>query len=416
VEEGSYLLLIVLFLIFSAFFSGSETAFFSLNKIQLKKLEKSKSSSSKRVLKLLQNPHRLLITILLGNTLVNVSASAMGAMLAVKIFGDEISHAFLLFFEVVIMTGIILTFGEILPKLFAYSSNEKFAEFAGLFLEILEIILWPFVRVLELISGIFSKAEVQTNFLNSKLTTEDFKSFIISESEKYKLDENEEKIIKGILNMPSTEVREIMVPRVDMIAADVDSSIDELKKMFSDSGYSRIPVYNEKIDDIVGIVYAKDIILNPEKSNLKAIMRRPYFIPENTKIHDLLNHFRGQKIHLAIIVNEYGVTSGLVTLEDILEELVGEIEDEYDNEEPMIKKLDEEKYRLSGMCSIYDLNQDFELEIDEEVYDNLAEFLLDQFDKLPEENCSLKYLEKAIFTVTDIEGQRIKYVTLELNR
>ncbi|MDD3050751.1 MAG: hemolysin family protein [Candidatus Cloacimonetes bacterium] len=410
---GDFLMLFSL-IILSAFFSASETAFFSLNKIQVKKMEKSKSISARRVQRLYNKPLRLLTTILLGNTVVNIALSAIGALLTLKLFEGTISTSLLLLIEVILMTCFILVFGEILPKLFAYSANERFSEFAAFFLEFIMYLLFPLILIIELITKTISKNQIEGSF--SRITSEDFKSFIISEVENYKLEENEERIIKGILNLPSIQVKEIMVPRVDMIAVAGNESLPNLKKLFKQYGYSRIPVYNDSIDDIIGIIYGKDIILKSKIDSITSLMRKPYFIPENTKIQELMNHFKIKKTHIAIVVDEYGGTSGLVTLEDILEQLVGEIEDEYDNEEPILTKISENNYSINGMMSIYDFNQQFDTNIEQEAYDNIADFLLDKFDKFPDENSKLEYENNLIFVITKIENQRIMRINLKIRK
>ncbi len=412
-SESFPIISIVGFLIISAFFSGSETAFFSLSKIQIKKLEKSSSKSSKRILRLLSNPKELLIIILLGNTIVNVAASSTAALIAISIGKNLLpfSQSLIIIIEIIIMTILLLIFGEIAPKLLAFSSPEKTARSSSFFLEIIKYILWPIIKILDLISSLFStknKTE-QTN-----ITSEDFKNLIESKVTQHPLEENEKRIITSIFRFSSTDANKIMTPRVDIAGVDTSEGLQKVKETIISSGHSKIPIYKTNIDNIIGIIYAKDIILNPTKQSISSLLRPPLFVTENTKIQNLLNRFKRRKIQIAIIVDEYGGTEGLITLEDILEELVGEIRDEYDKEKPNIVKLNNGTYSINGMYSISELNDKFILDIDEEKYDNLAEFIYDNFNKVPEENENFTYKNLVKFTVKSVKARRIQYIILEV--
>ncbi|MEA2096476.1 MAG: hemolysin family protein [Candidatus Cloacimonadota bacterium] len=406
---------IIGFLIISAFFSGSETAFFSLTKIQIKKLEKSNNKSSKRILRLLNNPKELLIIILLGNTIVNVAASSTAALFAIRIgekYLQHFSQSILMMIEIIIMTILLLIFGEIAPKLLAFSSPEKTARSSSLILEIIKYVFWPIIKILELISSIFTTKKRQVE--QTDITSEDFKNLIQSKVTQHPLEENEKKIITSIFRFSSTDAKRIMTPRVDIAGVDTSEGLQNVKNMIISSGHSKIPIYKTNIDNIIGIIYAKDIILNPKKQSISSLLRPPLFVTENTKIQNLLNKFKRRKIQIAIIVDEYGGTEGLVTLEDILEELVGEIRDEYDNEKPNIVKQNNGTFSINGMYSISELNDKFILDIDEEKYDNLAEFIYDNFNKVPEVNESFIYKDLVKFTVKRIKARRIQYITLEV--
>lgn len=407
--NGLLLLFIIGFLILSAFFSGSETAFFSLTKVQLKKLEKEKSAASKRVFRLLKRPRELLILILLGNTIVNVAASSAAALITINLFPE--STELPLFVEIIVMTMILLIFGEITPKLVAYSSPQKFISFSSVILQILRYVLFPVIKILDFISSLFStnkNISAKTN-----LSTEDIKHIINSSATEKSLEENEKQIIASIFRFSTTMAKEIMIPRVDIVAVEASDGLKNLKEIIFKSGHSRIPVYKKNIDNIIGIVYAKDIILNPEKKTISALLRPPLFITENVKIQNLLNQLKKKKLQIAIVVDEYGGTSGLITLEDILEELVGDILDEYDKENPRLSKISENEFLVSGMYSVAELNQKFSLNLDEEKYNNLAEFLYDNFNKVPKKNDSFIFDNKIKFVVTNIKGQRINYAKLK---
>ncbi|MCF7793135.1 MAG: hemolysin family protein [Candidatus Cloacimonetes bacterium] len=399
----------------SAFFSGSETAFFSLTKIQLKKIEKNKSKSARRLQRLINNPRELLIIILLGNTIVNVAASSVAAILAIYLADNVLINfpkSLILTAQIVVMTILLLIFGEITPKLIAFSSPERVSNFSSFFLEIIKYLLWPVIKILEYISILFSSKEKSEN--SHHITSEDFKNLIKSKAAQDSLEEKEKKIIYSILRFSSTTAREIMTPRVDIVSVEISETLTSVRESIIDSGHSKIPIYEESIDNIIGIIYAKDLILNPDQSSMNSFFRPSLFITENTKIQNLLNQFKAKKVQIAIVVDEYGGTSGLITLEDILEELVGEIMDEYDKEKPMIDKASDDEWMISGMHTIAELNDEFQLNIDNDEYDNLADFLYDNFNKVPKRNEKFIFADKVEFTITQVKGNRIQYAKMKL--
>ena len=408
---------IIVCLILSAFFSGSETAFFSLSKIQLKKIEKKKSSGSKRVFKLLKSPRKLLITILFGNTIVNILAVSLAAIVTIRLSDNIASGQYkelMLLIEVILMTVVLLLVGEVTPKLLSYSKAESMAEFSGAILNVMMIVLYPIIKLLEGISIIFARKEVTTNHQSSHITTEDIRNLISSKTTYHSLDESEKKMIANIIRLPSTHASEIMIPRVDIVGVEINDEIEEVKQIISESGHSRIPVYKGIIDNIVGFIYAKDLIMNDHATSVQRLMRKPVFATENMSIQSLLNFFKSSKIHIAIVVDEYGGTAGLISLEDILEEVFGEIMDEHDNELPRKIKVSNEEFILSGMYSIAEINAEFELNLDEDQYDNLAEFLYGEFNRVPKKNERIQYEGRAVFTVANIKKNRINYVRMKL--
>ncbi len=413
-------LTLLLLLVLSAFFSGSETAFFSINKLQIKKLESNKDKSSKRILRLIKNPTYLLIIILLSNTLVNIAVSSISTILAIELnktyhwFANNTSPV-LIAIQIAITTVALLTMGEIIPKLFAFGNSEKFAGVASVILLPLSYILYPVLKPIELIITLVSKKNVMSSNDNLNITSEDFKNLIKSESADHPLEDNEKEIIAGIFRFSSTEVREIIMPRVDIVAVEEEESIEELKDKIRDFGYSRIPVYSETIDNITGIINVKDLILSNGYNSIKELKRPAFFVTENTKIQILFNHFQANKMQIAIVVDEYGGTAGLVTLEDILEELVGDILDEYDADEPKeIDEISDNLFMLSGKLSISEINEKFSLDIDSEEYDNLADYLLSELNHIPIEGETYVIENLAKFTITSINGQRIEFVKLEI--
>ncbi len=406
--------IIGILLLLSAFFSGSETAFFSLSKMHIKKLEKSNNASSKRIFRLLSKTRQLLITVLIGNTLVNILSTSIATLIAMDIATHFPEHkSLILSIEIIVMTILLLVIGEITPKIIAFSSPVKISKMTSFPVEMLKTILYPFVYLLDkMISLITKKNDVSAN-ASSSITSEDFHNFIKSKSQNHPLEENEKKIIDSIFRFSSTQVKEIIVPRVDIVGVEISENLEKAKIIITESGYSRIPVYHKRIDEIVGVLYAKDLLLNPDKKTISTIMRKPFYVTENMKIQNLLNQFKSKKIQIAIVVDEYGGTSGLISLEDILEQLVGEIMDEYDDEMPLITRINDKDYIVSGMINIPELNQEFNLNLNEE-YENLAAFLFDSLNHVPQKNEKFIVENEVEITITQIKRQRINYVKLHL--
>jgi len=417
VDDGKAAIIIVLFAL-SAFFSGSETALFSLSRIYLKKLENDGGSGAKRILYLLKRPRQLLISLLLGNTFVNMAISSFGTLLAIqfsKTYGYNTSGIVTL--QIVLTTVLILFFGEITPKLVALSKADSLSGLISLPLMLFRIALFPIVWVLEKFSGLLSSKQIQDKHLGSQFTHEEFHNLIVSESSSRSLEEHEKRMLVGLFRFKDAEIKEIYVPRVKITAVEENMSLEELKEIIVASGYSRIPVYKDTIDDIVGIIYVKDLLLYPEKQSIKALMRSVWFVTENMKVQSLLNQFKQKKLQVAVVVDEYGGTSGIISLEDILEEIVGDIRDEYDKDEiPELIKKDETTFVLSGNYGIRQLNQEFNTDISVDDYDNLAEYLLAYFNHVPAIGESLVYEKQIAFTVLDSDEKSIKRIQMKLLR
>jgi len=271
--------------------------------------------------------------------------------------------------------------------------------------------------VLEKFSGLLSSKQIQDKHLGSQFTHEEFHNLIVSESSSRSLEEHEKRMLVGLFRFKDAEIKEIYVPRVKITAVEENMSLEELKETIVASGYSRIPVYKDTIDDIVGIIYVKDLLLYPEKQSIKALMRSVWFVTENMKVQSLLNQFKQKKLQVAVVVDEYGGTSGIISLEDILEEIVGDIRDEYDKDEiPELIKKDETTFVLSGNYGIRQLNQEFNTDISVDDYDNLAEYLLAYFNHVPAIGESLVYEKQIAFTVLDSDEKSIKRIQMKLLR
>jgi len=411
------LLIIFILLLFSALFSGAETAFFSLAKIHIKKLEKDNTRTGKRVIRLLKKPKQLLVSVLFGNNLVNTVATAMATLFALELaekmgLTSEYTALFVACIMVV-MTMLLILFGEIIPKLWAFSRPVNFAGFISVLITGFIYLLYPVILVLEWFTTYASKKRGLAPDLHTSLSGEDIRNIVQSERSNSVLEADEKRIIDSIFRFPSTKVKEIMVPRVDIVGVEQSCKIDEARAIIVESGYSRIPVYKKNIDEIVGVVYAKDLILYPEKTSLQSLQRNVTFIPENMKIQALLNQFQSRKKQIAIVVDEYGGTAGLVTLEDILEELVGEIMDEYDDEQANITRLSEGVYLVSAMIQVSELNRELGLSLTED-FDNLADLLYSEMKHIPVKNEKFVYEQSLEFTITNVKKQRIHFVKLRV--
>jgi len=270
--------------------------------------------------------------------------------------------------------------------------------------------------VLERFSNLISRRQSLDKHLGAQFTHEEFHNLIQSESSSRGLEEHEKRMLVGLFRFKDAEIKEIYVPRVKITAIEENQSLDELKEVILASGYSRIPVFRESIDEIVGIIYVKDLLLYPEKTTIKALMRPVWFITENMKVQSLLNQFKQRKLQLAVVVDEYGGTSGIISLEDILEEIVGDIRDEYDKDEtPELVKNEDGSYILSGNYSVRQFNQEFNCEIPVDEYDNLAEFLLAHFNHVPQVGEELVFEENLRFRILDSDEKSIKQIQLLLN-
>ncbi len=421
-ESDSFLriVLLIFFIILSGFFSGSEVALFSLDRKKIKDFQKTSRITGSYLQLLLDNPRRILVTILLGNTVVNTAASIISVLIALdlaKVY--QISVELAITIQITILTIIILLFGEIIPKLIANKNNISFAKMVAMPLYWFSVLFFPIAKIL---SDLLRVA-------TSKIKTEKFKNPLLNSEiteltnlgvERGTIEEDEHELIEGIVSFRSVTAREIMTPRVDIVAVPVDITFNELMKIINDSGYSRIPLYENSLDNIIGIIYAKDLLpylKNPEmhKSlSLRKIARDVFFVPQTKYIKELLHDFQEKKLHLGIVVDEYGGTSGLISLEDILEEIVGDIRDEFDKEENPIVKISDNTYLLSGRLPIDELSEllGIDLSNEDDDYDTLAGFILNHAGSIPEEGFS--FIDKGIkFTVKEIHNKRINKILVE---
>jgi len=387
---------------------------FSLSRVYLKKLENSGGHRGKLVLKLLSRPKRLLVTLLLCNTFVNMAISSFSTLAAIRLaasYGWDISLTITI--QIITVTVVILIFGEIVPKLIALSLANEISLLLAYPLNAIQFVLSPIVWVFERLSAAISRRGTIDNQVGQRFTHEEFHNLIQSESSSGSLEEHEKRMLVGLFRFREAEISEIYVPRVKITAIEETQSLEELKELAISSGYSRIPVYRETIDDIIGIIYVKDLLLYPQKQSLTELMRPVWFVTENMKVQSLLNQFKLKKLQVAVVVDEYGGTSGIISLEDILEEIVGEIQDEYDADEiPEFTKLTDEHYEVSGNYSVRQFNQEFSRDISVEEYDNIAEFLLAQFNHVPEVGEEYSLDENMDMKIMDSDERSIKKIQI----
>ena len=392
---------VVLFilLVLSGFFSSAETALFSISKAKAIHLAKEKGRANSLIKKMKDDPHRLLSTILIGNNLVNVGASAIATAITIDLVE---SHA--VGIATGIMTFAILIFGEIFPKSIATRNNILIARLVILPLYWLSILFYPIILFLNFIPKLTGKIHKKPI-----VTEEELMTFVEVVEEEGGIEEEEKELIENIFEFDDTNASEIMTPRADMFVIDGD---DELKlEAVVKSGFTRIPVIEGDIDHIVGILNVKDLLkyqaTSADEINVREIMRPPYFVPENKKLDNLLHQFKKRKQHMAIIVDEHGGVSGLITLEDALEEIVGEIIDETDTVEHHIIKTRPNEWRVLGKSEIDEVNETIKMEIpDSREYDTFSGYVLDQIGRIPQEKEEIS-LGNFMITVKEMEGNRI---------
>ncbi|MFZ0390666.1 MAG: hemolysin family protein [Calditrichia bacterium] len=408
----------MILLIFSAFFSGSETAYFSLTPAHIEDFKSQMSKASRRVVLLMKWPRQLLITIVVGNTMVNISIASLAALITSNISHQlHLNKNLIILLDVMVVTFVILILSEIIPKVVAVRNSTAFSMRSSLMLTIIYYLLYPisyglarFTHFLQTHSG-FSEEKIL-------LTEEELKTLAEVGEEHGTLQKDEKEMIHSIFEFGETTVREIMIPRIDMIAVDTSTTLTELMKLVKTKLHSRIPVYKAEMENIVGVLYVKDLLpylskRKREKMDLEKLARPAYFVPEQKKIDELLREFQQEHIHLALVVDEYGGISGLVTLEDIIEEIVGEIQDEYDKELPMFRKVGEEAYLVDGRMSIEEMNDELNFNLPQtEGVETISGFVLNHLGALPTEKQEFVHREYR-FTVEKINRNRILQVRVE---
>ncbi|PIE67082.1 MAG: hypothetical protein CSA23_05920 [Deltaproteobacteria bacterium] len=397
---ANQIFLLFILLLFSGFFSSAETALFSISQTRARHLAKKATRSHQLIKRMKDDPHKLLTTILIGNNVVNVAASSIAASLAIGMFAN-----YAVGLATLVMTFLILVFGEVIPKSFATRNNILIAKFTIYPIYWMSVIFYPIILFLNFIPKLTGKMSKTPSATEEELIT-----FVEEVEEQGEIKEEEREMIHNVFELDDTSASAIMTPRADMFVVDAQEPLD--LKAIAGSGFTRIPVIEHDIDHVIGIVNIKDIFLHQSISDapvdLKTIMRPPYFVPENKKLDQMLHQFKVRKNHMAIIVDEHGGVSGLITLEDAIEELVGEIRDETDKEEPHIVLKKAREWMVLGKSDIEEVNERIGMHIPEsKEYDTFSGFILDTIGRIPEVDEVFTISDHKI-VVTEMDGNRIK--------
>ena len=415
------LIFLFVLLLCSALISGAEVAFFSLTPANFITEDGKRSKTQNIVINLLEKPKKLLATILVANNFINIAIVLLFDNLADDLFAGvntEVYGIDLRFlFEVGLVTFLILLFGEILPKVYASRNKVQFSNFMAYPINFLDSLFSPLSTPMRAITLYFhEKLGKQKSFISI-----DHLSQALELTSEEDTTREEQKILQGIVSFGNTDTKQVMRPRMDIFALNEESNYQEIIPEIIENGYSRIPVYRENVDNVIGILYIKDLLpyLNEKKFEWTSLLREPYFVPENKKLDDLLNEFKDKKNHLAIVVDEYGGTSGLISLEDIIEEIVGDISDEFDDEDLIYSKLDENNFVFEGKTPLKDFYKIAKIE-DPSVFedqkgeaDTMAGFLLEISGGFPKKNDVISFLNYS-FKIEVIDDKRIKQIKLSI--
>lgn len=408
---GFVLLFLLLFC--SALISGAEVALFSLTRTDVEKGLNAKSKRIYIIAKLLERPKKLLATILVANNFINIAIVILFAYLSSDVFSGISSPILKFALEVVVVTFLILLFGEILPKIYASRNNLKFATFMAYPLKVLDVLLSPISLPMRSITiGIHNKLGKQ----KSNLSVDQLSQALELTSEEDTTRE-EHKILQGIVSFGNTDTKQVMRPRIDIFALNIEQKYTEILQEIEKNGYSRIPVYKDNIDTIIGILYVKDLLpyLERKQFDWTTLIREPIFVPENKKLDDLMLEFQDKKVHLAVVVDEYGGTSGLISLEDIIEEIVGDISDEFDDEDLTYSKLDDHNFVFEGKTALKDFYKIIKVE-DVDAFEEskgdaetVAGFVLEISGSFPKLNSDVSF-KNYVFKIEALDKKRIKLV------
>jgi len=409
----SGIILLMILLLCSALISGAEVAFFSLTRSDIENGLEDNPKVFKIISKLLERPKKLLATILIANNFINIGIVILFAYLGESLF-QNIEVLWVKFaFEVVIITFLILLLGEIVPKIYANRNRLKFAVFMAIPIKIIDVLFSP----LSLPMRHF------TIFIHNKLGKQksnisvDQLSQALEMTSKTDTTKEEHKILQGIVSFGNTDTKQVMRPRIDIFALSTDQKYSEIIPQIIENGYSRIPVYKDSIDSVIGILYVKDLLpyIDRKQFDWITLLREPFFVPENKKLDDLMVEFQSKKVHLAVVVDEYGGTSGLVSLEDVIEEIVGDISDEFDDDDLVYTKIDDKNYMFEGKTPLKDFYKIVNLEDESKFEDHkgeaetIAGFILEVSGVFPRRNSKIQF-RNYIFTIEAFDKKRIKQV------
>lgn len=406
-----YILIIVMILL-SGFFSAAETAFSSVNRIRIRNYVQSGDKRAVNALKVIENYDKALSAILIGNNIVNIASASVGTILFTEMFGQNGVAI-----STLIMTIIVLIFGEILPKTFAKENAEKLALSISTVLLTFMKVISPIVSIFVAIKNLVSKLYKKEKNSQPSVTEEELKYIIEEIQDEGVLEHQESKLVQSALDFDEITLDEILTPRVDIIAIDINDEINKIKEIFFNERYSRLPVYEKNIDNIIGTLHEKDFlkaVIERNHENIKNLVQNTIYLPSKKKISEALKEMQKNKMHMAVVSDEYGGTQGIITIEDILEELVGEIWDEADEIEQSLEKITENKYHVMGDMNIYDMfeNMDINHTDFESDSNTVSGWVLEKFEKIPDEGEFFTY-KNITLTVKTIEDQRIIDVIVE---
>ncbi|RED46607.1 protein involved in gliding motility GldE [Winogradskyella eximia] len=412
------IIILIILLMCSALISGAEVALFSLTKSNLDEGLENKSPAMLIIATLLERPKKLLATILVANNFINIAVVLLFAYIGETLFNTITNTLFRFLLEVVSATFLILLFGEIIPKIYASRNSVKFSLFMARPLRFLDVVFSPLSLPMRFIT-----IKIQNKFgkQRSNLSVDQLSQALELTNDEDTTKE-EQKLLQGIVSFGNTDTKQVMRPRMDLFALSINTPYETIIKEIIDNGYSRIPVYEESIDTIKGVLYVKDLLphLNKKTFDWTTILREPFFVPENKKLDDLMVEFQTKKVHLAVVVDEYGGTSGLVSLEDIIEEIVGDISDEYDDDDLVYTKLNNNNYSFEGKTPLKDVYKIVGIENDTELFEakkgdaeTLAGFVLEISGGFPRIGSKINF-ENYVFTVEALERKRIKQIKLTL--
>jgi putative hemolysin len=413
---GLKLLALCVLIVCSAILTGAEAAYFSLGRARLKHVApKDEDDPVGEPKPLIERPHELLVTLLVGITVINIGAAALAATIADAIFGPTVG----LFVEIIVLVFVLTTFGEVLPMTLAVKYPERFLAVVGRPVAWLGLVLAPVRAALAGLTALMVRLVSRGRTEQATLSEEELRTLVDVGASEGVVEREEREMIHKVFELEDTLVRSVMVPRTDMVCLDVETPPAEILPALREHLHSRVPVYEGSIDVIVGILYAKDLLPFmeglPSDFDLRAHLHPPYFVPESKRADALLQEFQAKRVQMAIVVDEYGGTAGLVTLEDLLEELVGEIADEYDEPERLIQRVDATTYRVAGKLPIEQLNAAIGVKISNESYDTVGGWVLDLFGRVPRraERAETAGLQ---LTVEKVERTRIVEVLVSLKK
>ncbi len=405
------LIVLIILVLLSSFFSSAETAFSTVNRVRMRALEEEGNKKAARVNKILDNYGKMISTILIGNNIVNIAASSLATTLALRInLAVGIATG--------ILTIVVLLFGEIVPKTWAKISNEGISlTYSGIIYFLMQV-LTPVIIIVDVLSkAILKLLHIDPNKKVSTMTEGELKTYVDVSHEDGVIETEEREIIYNVFDFSDAVAKDIMIPRINMVSVNVNASYEKVFSVFKDSMYTRLPVYEEDKDNIIGLINVKDFLLTPNTENfsIRNILRKAHYTYEFKKSADLMLEMREKTNNVAFVLNEYGATIGMITLEDLLEEIVGEIRDEYDADEAeFIQETGERTYLVEGSMKLADINDALGTTLDSEDYDSIGGIIIENLDRLPEEGEEVCLDNGIVLTVVDIDQNRIQKVQMTL--